>query len=128
MEIPNQLHHTKNAIMRKLLFISILFGILGCNNPNKKTANHDRSLTILTHGLPDFGRQQAEIVVAAQYGFKFKSVAGCVISEALSDSIDIKNRLTEAILAQKYGKEWKLRFYAEVDSILQKQTPFQPSK
>ena len=110
--------------MRKLLLISILFGIIGYNSSKKKTAKPDKKLTILTYGLPNFDREQAEMVVATLYGFKFKAAAGCLVSDAIVDSIAVENYITEGILAQKYGKEWKLGFYAKVDSILQKENRF----
>ena len=86
----------------------------------------DKDLTLLTYGLADFNKQAVEIVIAAQYGFKFRTVSGCLVSDSLKDSVAIENRFTEDTLAQKYGKAWRFRFYADVDSLYKKQLRFCP--
>ncbi len=111
-------------MMRILFLIFMVINIVGCNPEKKKMVNHDEALIMLVYGLPNFEKQHAETVIAQQYGFKFKTVAGCNVSEALRDSVEIKNRITEDVLAQRYGKEWKFRFYTHVDSLYQKQLRF----
>ena len=111
-------------MVRILFLISMVINIVSCNLEKKKMVNNDKSLIVLVYGLPNFEKQHAEMIIAKQYGFKFKTVAGCTVSEALRDSVAIKNRITEDILAQRYGKEWKFRFYANVDSLYKKQLRF----
>jgi len=110
--------------MRVLFFISLIFYISGCNPKKKEVTDHHHELIMLVYGLPDFERQEAEMVIAKQYGFKFKTVAGCMVSDTFRDSVEINNRKTEDILVQRYGKEWKFRFYADVDRLYGKQLRF----
>ncbi|CAH0156513.1 hypothetical protein SRABI27_00668 [Pedobacter sp. Bi27] len=111
--------------MVRILFLIFMFiNIVSCNLEKKKMVDNDKTLIMLVYGLPDFEKQHAETVIAKQYGFRFKTVAGCTVSEALRDSVEIKNRITEDVLAQRYGKEWKFRFYSNVDSLYKKQLRF----
>lgn len=110
--------------MRIVLLILLIFNLLACNPKQQAVTDDGRQLIMLVYGLPDFEKQQVEMVIAGQYGFKFKTVAGCVVSDALRDSVATENQKTEAILVQRFGKEWKFRFYTDVNRLFGKQLQF----
>jgi hypothetical protein len=96
----------------------------GCKLKKKDKKEHHHELVMLVYGLPDFEKQLTETVIAKQYGFKFKTVGGCMVSDWLRDSVETNNRITENILAERYGNEWKFRFYHDVDNLYAKQLRF----
>lgn len=70
----------------------------------------------LTYGMPaDIEKQNAKHVIAEKWGIQFYAVAGCMVSQELVDSVDRHNKIVEDLIAHKYGKSWRDRFYKQVD-------------
>jgi hypothetical protein len=88
-----------------------------------KAPNKDTTLKILIWGLPDFYQQRAMEAVAKNYGFEYRSIAGCVISKSLEDSALKINERSFEILQGKFGNNWKIQIerkvHAFMDSISQ---------
>jgi hypothetical protein len=84
--------------------------------------NADTTIRILTSGLPDFERENSRDVIAAKWGISFYSVAGCMVTAELMDSVDIHNDSTCKLIVQKYGDDWSTKFDQEVDAEYERQT------
>ena len=108
--------------MRLCLLCFFLF-MLSCNRTNQKHGNNNASTDtlprILTYGLKDKNRWEAVQLVAARYGFTYYSVAGCVVSHALMDSVKRENQIVYAVLDYRLGKNWQQRFLQDVDTMYQ---------
>jgi hypothetical protein len=103
-----------------------ILSMISCKNNNHSAYNHnivDTTLKILIYGLQDREQLRAMDTMASKYGFRFYAVAGCVISKLLLDSLNKQNKKVYAVLEQRFGRNWKLTFSTEVDSMrnLQKQ-------
>lgn len=72
------------------------------------------TLEIYTYGLADFGAERSRARVARRWGFSYRSIAGCIVSQELLDTADRHNGAVEAALAQKHGADWEARFETEV--------------
>ena len=81
-----------------------------------QTGSADTTFRLLTYGLPRGDWQQAEQVVAQRWGISFHSVAGCIVSEHLRDSVKTVNDLVDARIRVKFGADWRARFDAEVEA------------
>ena len=107
-------------MLRQLLLGLTLTSIFSCKN-NVQTVNNsnkvDTSLKILVYGLPDREQRRAMNTVAKKYDFHYYPVAGCVVSEHLLDSVNKENKKVYEILEQKFGKNWRLTFAAQVDTM-----------
>ncbi|MBS7564169.1 hypothetical protein KHS38_07105 [Mucilaginibacter sp. Bleaf8] len=100
---------------------------LGCKPKNQKAAHgkavskadSTESTLFYTYGLPGPAESEnATSVVAAKWGFGYKSVAGCTVSEKLVDSVQKHNEQVEEGLIKKYGKDWRARFNKEAATEL----------
>ncbi len=113
-------------MLRQLLLVQTLASIFSCKNNVQTVDNIDKvdtSLKILVYGLPDREQRRAMNTVAKKYDFHYFPVAGCVVSEHLLDSVNKENKKVYEILEKKFGKNWRLTFAAQVDTMknLQKQ-------
>lgn len=105
-------------MQKKIIFIglSILTLFLqvricyGQKQPTKPT------FWLLIYGLPNFERQNSENVIAQKWGIDFFSIAGCVVSKELEDSVEQQNRKVKPLIEKKFGKDWYKRFDKEVDA------------
>ena len=78
------------------------------------------SRTLLEFGLPpreDY--LNARNVVADKWGFGFESMAGCVVTDHLIDSIKTHNSVVQARLDSLFGADWGGRFETEVEKELE---------
>ena len=102
----------KKIAIPKCLLLSfmtiIVFNVANAQKPQSR-------YRILTYGLPNFLRQNAEDVIANKWGIEFYPVGDCLTPRAIADSADKHNATVEAQIAQKYGQQWKKQFYKEVD-------------
>jgi hypothetical protein len=103
-----------------------ILSMISCKNTNHSAYNHnivDTTLKILIYGLQDREQLRAMDTMASKYGLRFYAVAGCVISKLLLDSLNKQNKKVYTVLEQRFGRNWKLTFSTEVDSMrnLQKQ-------
>lgn len=103
----------------KISFLLIILSILvqSCNKQEKKvdTLKTESDYTILTYGLPNMERQNSRNIIAEKWKIKFKSVAGCMVSEQLLDSVKTINGRVDKNLEKKYGKNWNQKFEKEID-------------
>ncbi len=77
-------------------------------------------LTILEYGLPPAMHYiNARETVANKWGIQFISVAGCVVSSHLMDSVKKHNERTYTKIVEKFGKDWNINFDQEVQKELQ---------
>jgi hypothetical protein len=107
-----------NKIMNKIIFFLwlIVLGILlQMNNCFAQTKTINQKLRLLVYGLPDFKRQNAENVTAQKWGIEFYSVAGCLVTKELVDSVEKHNNTVKPLIIKKYGKDWSDKFDKEVD-------------
>ena len=110
--------------MRNNILILLALILICCNkksNPIKKDDSGDPTIRILTYGLPDFELSRAQNAVAKKYGFSYYAVAGCIVTQELLDSVEMKNNTTFKILDQELGPDWQIRFEKEVDTMQQLQ-------
>lgn len=113
--------------MFQQFLLGVLFTlIISCKN-NADTTNTaetvtvDTTLKILIYGLPNMEQRRAMNTVAKKYGFTYFAVAGCIISEKLSDSVRKENKRVYEILERRFGNNWRPTFAAEVDTMQQLQ-------
>jgi hypothetical protein len=45
--------------------------------------------------------------ISLKYGFKFKRLAGCVVTSELMDSVSLNNAKSVLLMEEKYGSDWK---------------------
>jgi len=78
-----------------------------------------QQMEYLTYGLPPApDRQSAENVVASRWGFRYKTVAGCVVTTQLTDSVEAHNKAIDRILSKKHGEKWYVPFNKLVNTQL----------
>ncbi|MGE9311636.1 hypothetical protein ACLOAU_08320 [Niabella sp. CJ426] len=101
--------------MNRLLLIVLITGLPAtvCFSQTKATKS---TLRLLTYGLPNFQKQNAENVVSDKWGIEFYAVAGCDVSKELQDSAEQHNKIIEPLIEKKYGKNWQEKFNREVDA------------
>lgn len=75
-------------------------------------------LEIYTYGLADFGAERSRARVARKWGFSYRSIAGCVVTQELVDTANAHNRAVEAAIARQHGEDWKPRFESEVAAAM----------
>jgi hypothetical protein len=77
----------------------------------------DTPITILTYGMPHWVHDKALHAIGDKYGIQYIAAAGCVVDEALLDSIGIHNKEAAALLAKKYGANFDTQFNQEVKAL-----------
>lgn len=100
----------------------ILFGLL-CASAlcEAQSAAADSTFRILTYGLPRFEYQNATWVVGQKWGIEHRSVAGCVVTHELMDSVKNENDRVVAAIVSRFGADWNERFDAEVELEYQRE-------
>jgi hypothetical protein len=118
-----QLPRMKQKMIRYLLIVFLLtisqlqYGY-GQKSSKHKTNNID-SFTILTFGMGIPQKfKDAESIIAKKWNIQFKSVAGCLPSAKLIDSVNKINKISNSNIENKYGKSWRNKFDEEVMSEL----------
>jgi len=96
--------------------LAVLFCLQG-NAVTARDIRNDTTPTILTYGFRIMELERARNVVAQKYGFRFFTVAGCIVTQQLMDSINKENDATYAILEKQLGKNWEKRFDNEVEKV-----------
>lgn len=83
---------------------------------------HDTTLKLLTYGMGvRWDKEQSMSAIEKKYGFRRFSVAGCLVSKELVDSVNKHNDSIIRLLQERHGKDWKYRFNAEVDALHKKE-------
>ena len=80
------------------------------------------TLTLLEYGFPSENDYlNARATIANNWGIKFESVAGCIVSEHLIDSVKQHNEEISERIISKFGEDWGIRFKKEVEKELEVQ-------
>lgn len=56
-------------------------------------------------------------VAAAWYKFRYRIIAGCIVTDSLERAANEHNRITDSILTARIGKDWRDKFEHTVDSL-----------
>jgi hypothetical protein len=102
----------KTIAYLSLLFLPLFLSVTNCLGQTQSTKP---ILRLLTYGLPNFEKQNSKNVVSKKWGIEFYPVAGCIVTDELEDSVKEENGKVEPLIAKKYGKNWRDKFYKEVD-------------
>jgi len=82
---------------------------------NKDIYDNKGRLVYLTYGFPLVPiTENAQRVTANRWGFTYKSVAGCLVTRELMDSVGVHNSLVSGILIKSHGRSWGHKFDDEV--------------
>lgn len=73
----------------------------------------DSSLRILTSGRLII-RPHSLDIVANKWGFEYRHIGGCDVSQELLDSMETNNDFVYSILNRRFGNGWKKKFDKEV--------------
>lgn len=111
------------------LLISYMLSIaIGCTTPKPHDTDGltDNDTTkpfrlLVYGGPPDLEWQSAVNVIAHKWGIQYYSVAGCVVTEKLVDSVDRHNKKVNERIVKKYGAGWKTAFDKEVSEEMARQ-------
>ena len=97
--------------------MALMFSACFNKKHNDKIFKWDKhkKLVFLTYGMPIPGdRRNAENVIANKWGFYTKSVAGCIVTKQLTDSVADHNKLVQQAMNERFGKGWDKKFEREV--------------
>jgi len=111
-----------------LIFILILFSPINFlyGQPREKAyfrelekeEKENHQLVYWNYGYPAFhDKKFARDKVAAGYGFTFKQVAGCLMTEERQRLISKHNKFVNKILSKRIGLNWMRKVYDEMDSV-----------
>ena len=96
----------------------LIFSCRGKIEQVNEIPKKDTALKILIWGLPDRDQRTAMDLVAKNYGFEYRSIAGCIISKNLYDSALKVNDKSDKILRAKFGNDWKIEIERRVREIM----------
>jgi hypothetical protein len=102
-----------------IVFVLICSSCIGHKKHNKEVLKWDshKKLEYWVYGLPGpMYRQVAEEVVANKWGFTYKRVAGCMVTQKLQDNVKLHNESVNLALTDKFGKNWEAREAKEEDA------------
>ncbi|MBI5373014.1 MAG: hypothetical protein HZA79_13410 [Sphingobacteriales bacterium] len=71
---------------------------------------------LLTYGLRDDTRRNASSIIQQKWKIEIYSVAGCIVTQQLEDSVKRENDKTYKLIENEYGKGWENKFDAEVEN------------
>jgi len=109
-------------ILTLVISISVIlwrkYGLPSDNNyfsAKRDIANGD--VRFLSYGLPMFTSKDAEIeMVRKKYGFRSCNM-GCIVTDEDFRTAEIYNNTVEEYLTKRNGKNWRINFQREVDSL-----------
>lgn len=113
-----------NNILIILYTLVFLFIMPVCNGQDRRDSLQAVSskYTILTRGFADSEMQNALIVVAKKWGITYKRVGGCMVPKKIKDSMNTHNTIAYKNIEEKFGKDWEVEFYKEVETEYQRQS------
>ncbi len=94
--------------------------MFSCKKKEETMIHEDGYYRILSFGLPNFDVVEAEDGIADKWKIKHVSVAGCVVTEKLMDSIKTQNQKTFAAIEKKYGQNWRQKYDKDIDGFMMK--------
>jgi len=110
--------------MMRFFIAACVFTLLtACGNENtlrrdvagtRDTIGSTAPLEFYTYGLPGPHGDRIHNTVGRRWGFTYRAVAGCEVAQELLDSVERHNRMTEEVIVARHGKDWRLRYEAEV--------------
>lgn len=83
--------------------------------------HEDGYYRFLSYGFPNFQRIKLEDGISKKWKIKTISVAGCIVTEKLMDSVRIENEKTNVALQKKYGKNWQKDYEKDIEDFTIKQ-------
>lgn len=81
--------------------------------------SQNQTVTILEYGFPrtnDYRNAQA--TVGERWGIEFRSVAGCMVTQEVIDSVALQNEQSNTFIIEKFGPDWREEFNEEVEEEL----------
>jgi hypothetical protein len=106
------------VIVFSIIFLFRGYGLF--SSYNYFTARRDiksNNIQIISAGLPMICSKDSEIkAVRVKYGFKVNNI-GCVVSTQEMNGIEEYNNVVEQYLSQRNGKDWRMAYETEVDSL-----------
>ncbi|WP_342644741.1 hypothetical protein [Mucilaginibacter sp. CSA2-8R] len=73
--------------------------------------NRKAPLAHLSYGLPkDMRTQNVQSVLSKKWGLTDKSVAGCVVTKSLTDSVTRHNRKVDDAMDARFGNNWRKQY------------------
>jgi hypothetical protein len=109
------------AKLTVLIFAALYLSCKPKRQPQDKpfTWNNKVLLECLSYGFPLSVRMQnAESVVSERWGFRFKSVGGCIVTHTLADSVKRHNLKFNAAMHTKFGKNWYALYQNDLNKEL----------
>lgn len=101
------------SIMKKIIATLLLLLSFSLNAQTEVTSNR-----ILTYGYPHFQYQKAMKFVGKNWNLEIYSVAGCVVTQQLMDSVALEDKKLWKKMDSIHGRGAKTKFYKEADMLL----------
>lgn len=78
--------------------------------------SQDQRLTILEYGFPRTNEyRNAQATVGERWAIEFRSVAGCMVTQEIIDSVAQHNEQSHTQIIDKFGPDWREKFNKEVE-------------
>ncbi len=109
-------------MLRNSIWLIVGLLIFQINPAVAQKVNKKVSYKILVYGVPpDPIYQNAEQVIAKQWGIEFVAIGGCVVANTAKDSSEKHNEMVYQQLEQAHGKDWKINFYKAIEEEYKKE-------
>lgn len=109
--------------MRIQLVTITIWITLSCKPTTNDTAFRPDTcepIKILVYGLSAPIHSQVASIVAKEYGFSYYTVAGCIVTQELLDSVEVENKKSYEILGKRFGDNWREAFDEKVENMIAK--------
>lgn len=106
--------------MKQLIILAFVFG--GCVQQEplpRATSPYPPLLEIYTTGLPAIEYGAVANIIARRYGFRYRAIAGCVVTREIADRKYSNNRSVYSTLDSIWGCNWRDKFDMQVDSAIE---------
>jgi hypothetical protein len=113
--------------LQTLVLATLLLSVLGCNNPAAKgEAEAERdiaagTLKIKTYGLPVPWRPKAGQLLEDQLGVRLETVAGCVVTDELTENVRGYNSRMKREIAARFGPNAVDEIFKEAEEEYQRE-------
>lgn len=107
-------------MMNKLFFSALVLFLF--QNISWLQGTTEPKFRWLTAGIPPSDEYiTARDSVTKKWGIDYVTVAGCIVSESLMDSINTHNDSVGKLLRMRFGDDWNDRFQSDVNSFISNQ-------
>ncbi|MFT3748621.1 MAG: hypothetical protein QM768_09905 [Agriterribacter sp.] len=106
--------------MKQIIVLVFVFG--GCIQQEhlpRAPSSGPPLLEIYTTGLPAIEHGTVANIIARRYGFRYRAIAGCVVTKEVSDRKYLNNRSVYSKLDSIWGYNWRDKFDMQVDSAIE---------